>query len=136
MQMQLNARNRGAAGASALQTAIQLRHPNSKDRLKKAQLSFYLDPAVYQKLKLLSERSGVPQQVYLRRGLAHVLKSNAVPGFDASFTALHRRARDARQTHAKASERWGRLRLRWGELAADYRRRSALSAGAPRSRPR
>jgi len=50
------------------------RRPNSKDRLKKAQLSFYPEPEAYEALKALSTRSRVPQQVYLREGLDMVLK--------------------------------------------------------------
>ena len=52
------------------------RPPNSSDRLKKAQLSLYLEPEKYQELKALSERTGVPQQVYLRGGLAYILQIN------------------------------------------------------------
>lgn len=48
--------------------------PNSKARLKKAQLSFYPEPEQYEELKALSAETGVPQQVYLRRGLEHVLE--------------------------------------------------------------
>jgi hypothetical protein len=59
------------------------RKPNSKDRLKKAQLTFYCEPEDYARLKVLSARTGVPQQVYLRVGLAHVLeqrKNGAIRG--------------------------------------------------------
>lgn len=51
------------------------RKPNSSDRLKKAQLSFYPEPENYQRLRALSARTGVPQQVYLRRGLDFVLQT-------------------------------------------------------------
>lgn len=51
------------------------RKPNSSDRLKKAQLSFYPEPENYQRLRALSSRTGVPQQVYLRRGLDLVLQT-------------------------------------------------------------
>jgi hypothetical protein len=47
--------------------------PNSKARLKKAALSFYPEPAMYEALKALSGRTKVPQQVYLREGLDMVL---------------------------------------------------------------
>jgi hypothetical protein len=51
------------------------RRPNSSDRLKKAQLSFYPEPEDYERLKALSEATGVPQQVYLRLGLDYVLSA-------------------------------------------------------------
>jgi Ribbon-helix-helix domain len=51
------------------------RKPNSSDRLKKAQLSFYPEPEHYARLRELSARTGVPQQVYLRRGLEFVLQT-------------------------------------------------------------
>lgn len=47
---------------------------SSKTRLRKAQLSFYVDPERYRALKDLSERTGVPQQVYMREGLEIVLR--------------------------------------------------------------
>ncbi len=52
------------------------RKPNSKDRLRKAQIPFYPEPEDYAALKALSRRTGVPQQVYLREGLAYVLKKH------------------------------------------------------------
>lgn len=51
------------------------RKPNSSDRLRKAQLSFYPEPENYARLRALSARTGVPQQVYLRRGLDFVLQT-------------------------------------------------------------
>jgi hypothetical protein len=51
------------------------RKPNSSDRLKKAQLSFYPEPENYRRLRALSARTGVPQQVYLRCGLDFVLQT-------------------------------------------------------------
>jgi len=42
--------------------------PTVRSRLRKAQLSFYCEPQDYERLKALSERTGVPQQVYLRQG--------------------------------------------------------------------
>jgi hypothetical protein len=50
------------------------RGTSSKDRLKKAQLSFYAESEAYERLKGLSARTGVPQQVYLRLGLMHILR--------------------------------------------------------------
>jgi hypothetical protein len=49
------------------------KRPNSKARLKKAQLSFYPEPAMYEALKTLSGKTRVPQQAYLREGLDYVL---------------------------------------------------------------
>jgi Ribbon-helix-helix domain len=51
-----------------------IKRPNSKARLKKAQLSFYPEPATYEALKLLSGKTRVPQQAYLREGLDFVLE--------------------------------------------------------------
>ena len=51
------------------------RKPNSSDRLRKAQLSFYPERQNYARLRELSVRTGVPQQVYLRRGLEFVLQT-------------------------------------------------------------
>jgi Ribbon-helix-helix domain len=51
------------------------RKPNSSDRLRKAQLSFYPEPHDYARLRALSARTGVPQQVYLRAGLDFVLQT-------------------------------------------------------------
>ena len=48
--------------------------PSSKQRLKKAQLSFYAEPEDYQALKALSATTGIPQQVYLREGLQMILQ--------------------------------------------------------------
>lgn len=47
---------------------------SSKLRLKKAFLSLYLEPEQAEQLKALSERTRVPQQVYLREGVDLVLK--------------------------------------------------------------
>jgi hypothetical protein len=47
---------------------------NSSDRLKKIQLALYLDADQVDALKALSARTRVPQQVYLREGLEHVLE--------------------------------------------------------------
>jgi predicted DNA-binding protein len=54
--------------------AKKRRAPNSRDRLRKAQLSFYPEPEDYEALKTLSAKTGVPQQVYLREGLRHILR--------------------------------------------------------------
>ena len=66
------------------------RKPNSSDRLRKAQLSFYPEPKDYAALKALSARTGVPQQVYLRRGLEFVLKTYDVAGSTARVNAVRR----------------------------------------------
>ena len=50
------------------------RKPNSSDRLKKLQLALYLDADQVEALKFLSLKTRVPQQVYLREGLDHVLQ--------------------------------------------------------------
>ncbi len=50
------------------------RKPNSSDRLKKVQLALYLDADQVDALKILSLKTRVPQQVYLREGLEHVLQ--------------------------------------------------------------
>ena len=48
--------------------------PNSSDRLKKIQVALYLDADQVDALKILSLKTRVPQQVYLREGLDYVLK--------------------------------------------------------------
>lgn len=53
-----------------MQTA---RKPNSSDRLKKMQVALYLDAEQLDALKVLSGKTRVPQQVYLREGLDYVL---------------------------------------------------------------
>jgi hypothetical protein len=50
------------------------RSTSSRQRLKKAQLSFYPEIAEYEALRELSARTKVPQQVYLREGLRYVLQ--------------------------------------------------------------
>jgi hypothetical protein len=50
------------------------RKPNSSDRLKKVQLALYLDADQVDALKVLSLKTRVPQQVYLREGLDFVLE--------------------------------------------------------------
>ena len=50
------------------------RKPNSSDRLKKVLVPIYAEPKDYADLKAMSLRTRVPQQVYLREGLAYVLK--------------------------------------------------------------
>jgi hypothetical protein len=46
----------------------------NSNRLVKKALPLYLDEAVRDELKALSERTRVPQQVYLREGVDLVLK--------------------------------------------------------------
>jgi Ribbon-helix-helix domain len=50
-----------------------MRKPNSSDRLKKIQLACYVEPDQAAALKALSVKTRVPQQVYLREGIEHVL---------------------------------------------------------------
>lgn len=47
--------------------------PNSRARLKKKAMTIYLDRPQAEALQRLSERTRVPQQVYLREGLDLVL---------------------------------------------------------------
>jgi hypothetical protein len=54
------------------------RRPNSSDRLKKIQLALYLEIEQVEALRALSGRTRVPQQVYLREGLDHVLAKYGV----------------------------------------------------------
>ena len=85
---------------------MRRRQPNSKDRLRKAQLSFYAQPEDYEALKSLSARTGVPQQVYLRRGLAHVPEINDYNSVEAAASTARGRARDAIQKHKEVKQRW------------------------------
>lgn len=82
------------------------RKPNSSDRLRKAQLSFYPEPENYARLRALSARTGVPQQVYLRRGLDFVLQT-----YDT--LATKRRVAEARQ-HART------VMANFSQLASDF----------------
>jgi hypothetical protein len=66
------------------------RRSNSKARLKKAQLSFYPEPADYAALKALSVRTGIPQQVYLREGLRLILKQRELLVLRADALSLMR----------------------------------------------
>jgi len=58
-----------------MQTA---RKPNSSDRLKKMQVALYLDSDQLDALKVLSGKTRVPQQVYLREGLDYVLEKYGI----------------------------------------------------------
>jgi len=49
------------------------RKPRTSDRLKKIQLALYLDPDQVEALRVLSLKTRVPQQAYLREGLDYVL---------------------------------------------------------------
>jgi histidinol-phosphate/aromatic aminotransferase/cobyric acid decarboxylase-like protein len=82
------------------------RVPNSKDRLRKAQLSFYPEPEDYAMLKALSARTGVPQQVYLRRGLQYVLQL----ALRSRVSTVHRRASRLRRDFAELTLKWQQLR--------------------------
>jgi ribosomal 50S subunit-associated protein YjgA (DUF615 family) len=87
------------------------RAPNSSDRLKKAQLSFYPEPEDYEALKALSARTGVPQQVYLRRGLAYILRSNDATSIGAAVAAARGRTHAAVAQYRELAEEWNdRLR--------------------------
>jgi hypothetical protein len=54
------------------------REPNSSDRLKKMQIALYLDADQLDALKVLSSKTRVPMQVYLREGLDFVLKKYGI----------------------------------------------------------
>lgn len=86
------------------------RKPNSSDRLRKAQLSFYPEPENYQRLRALSARTGVPQQVYLRRGLDFVLQT-----YDAA--ASKQRVAEVRQSARAAMTNFWRLASEFEALA-------------------
>jgi predicted DNA-binding protein len=53
------------------------RTPNSRDRLKKVATTLYLEPEQADSLRQLSERTRVPQQAYMREGIALVLAKYA-----------------------------------------------------------
>jgi len=93
---------------------------NSSDRLKKAQLSFYPEPENYQRLRALSARTGVPQQVYLRRGLDFVLQT-----YDA--VATKRRVNEVRQ-HTRAAM------ANFSQLASDFSALAVRSGNGRRER--
>jgi hypothetical protein len=54
------------------------RKPNSSDRLRKVQLALYLDIEQVDALNVLSLKTRVPKQVYLREGLDYVLEKYGV----------------------------------------------------------
>ena len=56
------------------------RKPNSSDRLKKTQIAMYLKPEQFDALKALSARTGVPMQMYLRKGLDLILEKHKKAG--------------------------------------------------------
>jgi histidinol-phosphate/aromatic aminotransferase/cobyric acid decarboxylase-like protein len=93
--------------------AKKRRAPNSKDRLRKAQLSFYPEPEDYEALKTLSAKTGVPQQVYLREGLRHILRR-----MRAAHAAAGRREFQSTQNYAAFA----------AELEATLRRNNATLA--------
>lgn len=47
---------------------------SSKSRLTKVPVQAYLEPEQVAELKALSERTRVPQQVYIRDGIEYILK--------------------------------------------------------------
>ena len=85
------------------------RRSNSRSRLKKAQLSFYCEPEDYEKLKALSERTGVPQQVYLRRGLDHVLHVCSTTAMRASVADARRRSRLIKSRYEDVETGWRKV---------------------------
>lgn len=87
------------------------RASNSKQRLKKAQLSFYPEPADYATLKALSAKTRVPQQVYLREGLAHVLHTYALQ-LGVEHAAVHDKARATMAQFATVGAQWKAIRRR------------------------
>jgi len=98
------------------------RKPNSSDRLKKAQLSFYPEPENYQRLRALSARTGVPQQVYLRRGLDFVLQT-----YDA--VAARRRVAEVRQHTRSAMANFSQLASDFEALVARLSNRRGGAGG-------
>lgn len=56
------------------------RRPNSFDRLKKAQISAYIDKAQLAALRKLSAATGAPVQHYIRSGIALILAQHASGG--------------------------------------------------------
>ena len=78
--------------------------------LRKAQLSFYPEPEDYARLRALSARTGVPQQVYLRRGLDFVLQT-----YDA--VATKRRVTEVRQHTRNVMANFSRLASEFESLA-------------------
>src|SRR5690348_678683 len=110
------------------------RKPNSSDRLKKAQLSLYLEPKDYEALKALSARTGVPQQVYIRRGIDYILKLSSNGLLQAAGRNAQRRHRELRRNYLTAQTEWrpwdtkpiqqraemsGRRSKTWTEMAAE-----------------
>jgi hypothetical protein len=67
---------------------------NSRKRLRKVQLSCYVERGHRDALKSLSQRTGVPQQVYMRKGLDMVLRQNGALGSDSrTISAVEQYAR-------------------------------------------
>jgi predicted DNA-binding protein len=56
----------------------------SNDKGKQAQITSYYEPAAAQKLKALSEATGVPQAAYLREALDDLLAKYARKGSKAT----------------------------------------------------
>jgi hypothetical protein len=54
------------------------RKPNSSDRLRKIQIAAYLDAEQVDALKVLSGKTRVPMQAYLREGLDYVLEKHGM----------------------------------------------------------
>jgi predicted DNA-binding protein len=62
-------------------------------RLKKVPVLAYLEPEQVTALKALSERTRVPQQVYLREGVEWVLEKHNRPAPIKRYIELKRRAK-------------------------------------------
>ena len=92
------------------QKAKGRRKLNSSDRLRKVQLSFYAEPEDYATLKALSARTDVPQQVYLRRGLTHILHINDATQVMSAVERTREQFWQASAFHADAVTSWRALR--------------------------
>jgi Ribbon-helix-helix domain len=79
-----------------------------KRRLQKAQLSFHPEPEAYRALKELSVRTGVPQQVYLRRGLDWVLTSSDAAAIQDAMRAARQRTQKRIDEFAALASGWTR----------------------------
>jgi hypothetical protein len=84
------------------------RKSNTRNRRKKVQLSFYAEPEDCAALKALSARTGVPQQGYLRQGLALILQIT---------DSTHLRAATARRRLQDLMKRYQNVEVDWLRLA-------------------
>ncbi len=90
------------------------RKPNSRDRLKKIPISCYLEREDYLALKALSAHTGVPQQVYLRRALAYILKLNDTEQMRAAAAKVRARTRELAELSARFAALSARVHSRKG----------------------